>query len=121
MAALTRFTGLISSVLVLGIGTAWAQAAWVPDGDSMAGRAYARAHCSECHNVGAGRQQPIHPGQAPDFAAIANARTTTPLGLQVFLNTPHAKMPNFVIAEGDRHDVIAYIGTLRRKAKPGEP
>ena len=127
MAAPTRLARVIPLALMLGAGAAlteaaWPQEAWAQEtGDSMAGRTYALQHCSECHNVGAGRQQPIQPGAAPDFTAIANARTTTPLGLAVFLNTPHAKMPNFVIAEGDRHNIIAYIVSLRRKAKAGQP
>jgi mono/diheme cytochrome c family protein len=108
----TEFARFVSLVLILGAGAAAAQ-----DGDGMAGRAYALEHCSECHDIGAGRQRPIIPGQAPAFAAIANASTTTALGLEVFLTTPHAKMPNFVIAERDRHDIVAYIGSLRRKTK----
>ncbi len=112
MATHIHTAALMFAAAALSAGPALAQ-----EGDGMAGRTYALAHCSECHNVGAGRQRPILPGAAPDFAAIANAPTTTALGLEVFLTTPHAKMPNFVIAEGDRKDVIAFISSLKRTAK----
>ena len=105
------------AILALSLASSVANA---QTGDSMGGRTYALAHCTECHNVGAGRQQgPIRPGEAPDFAAVANARTTTALGLEVFLTTPHAKMPNFMIAEADRQNVAAYI--LRLRTKSGAP
>ncbi len=104
----SRAAAPIFAALLAASGVARAQ-----DGDSMAGRTYALTHCAECHNVGAGRQQAIRPGDAPDFAAIANARTTTALGLEVFLTTPHAKMPNFMIPEADRKAVSAYILSLR--------
>lgn len=109
MAARAWIAGLVPLTLMFGAVAALAQ-----EGDDMAGRTYALANCTECHDVGAGRQKPVRPGDAPEFAAIANARSTTPLGLQVFLNTPHAKMPNFIIAEDDRNNVIAYISSLRR-------
>ena len=116
MATRASLAGFLPLIVSLGMVSAAAA-----DGDDMAGRTYALAHCSECHDVGAGRQRPINPGQAPAFTAVANATTTTPLGLEVFLNTPHTKMPNFVVAEDDRHDVIAYILTLRRKPKAPSP
>lgn len=109
-----------AALAILSAGLA-AGGARAQNADSMAGRTYALSHCAECHNVGAGKQQPIRPGEAPDFAAIANARTTTALGLEVFLTTPHAKMPNFMIGETDRQDVTAYILSLRVKGGTPRP
>jgi hypothetical protein len=39
----------------------------------------------------------------------------TALALNVFLRTPHRSMPNLVISDGDRDNVIAYILSLRDK------
>lgn len=94
-------------------------ASWALDGDSMAGRTYAVRNCMECHDVGAGQRRPVRTLDAPDFKAIADAATTTATGLEVFLTTPHANMPNFIITDQDRGNVIAYILSLAKKAKPG--
>lgn len=95
-----------------------ASAAWAQDGDSMAGRTYAVQHCAECHDVGTGPRGPVRTLDAPAFKAIADAPTTTAIGLEVFLTTPHANMPNFIIQAPERGNVIAYILSLARKAKP---
>lgn len=89
------------------------------ESDSVAGRNYAIQHCTECHDVGAGPRRPVRTLDAPAFRAIADAPTTTATGLSVFLTTPHANMPNFIIPAQDRGNVIAYILSLGRKAKPG--
>lgn len=96
-----------------------ASASWAQDGDSMAGRTYAVQHCMECHDVGAGPRRPVRTLDAPAFKAIADAPTTTATGLEVFLTTPHANMPNFIIPGQDRGNVIAYILSLAKKARPG--
>lgn len=105
---------LLSGVIATGVLTP----AHAQDGDSMAGRTYAVQHCAECHDVAAGPRRAIRRLDAPDFKAIADASTTTPMGLQVFLTTTHAKMPNFMIPEEDRRNVITYILSLAHKAKP---
>jgi hypothetical protein len=55
------------------------------------------------------------PATAPTFRAIANTPGMTALALNVFLRTPHRSMPNLVISDGDRDNVIAYILSLRDK------
>jgi hypothetical protein len=39
----------------------------------------------------------------------------TGLALAVFLRTPHRNMPNLIISDRDRDNVIAYILSLRDK------
>ena len=84
-------------------------------GDPDAGRSYALTHCATCHNV-TSRSPDAPPWRlGPSFAAIAGERTTTAAGLNAFLQTPHARMPNIIIPQAELRNVIAYILTL----KPG--
>jgi hypothetical protein len=55
------------------------------------------------------------PAAAPTFRAIANTPGMTALALTVFLRTPHRNMPNLIISDSDRDNVIAYILSLRDK------
>ena len=78
------------------------------------GQAYASRVCAQCHDVTTRTSQPFATLGAPDFYAVANARTTSAIGLNAFLMTPHPTMPNLIIAAEDRHNVITYILSLRR-------
>jgi mono/diheme cytochrome c family protein len=81
--------------------------------DPEAGRLYALGNCASCHNV-LSRDPGAPPWRlGPSFAAVANEKTTTATGLGVFLQTPHDRMPNLIIPEVDRRNVIAYILTLK--------
>lgn len=85
-------------------------------GDAVsAGRALAVKTCSECHVVVPRQFMRQRKGGAPDFADVANDRSTTPMGLLVFLHTPHASMPNLILSNRESNDVIAYIMSLKRK------
>ncbi len=88
------------------------------EGDLAAGRNYAQGTCAQCHNVTARGPRLFGMFGTPDFYAVANAKTTSALGLNVFLTTPHPTMPNLIIAPEDRRNVIAYILSLRRAKKP---
>ena len=81
-------------------------------GDARQGLAFAQKVCAECHGVAPGQ---LVPAAAPTFRAIANTPGMTALALTVFLTTPHGNMPNLVISESDRNNVIAYILSLRDK------
>ena len=81
-------------------------------GDAEAGLQYVRANCAECHEVE--RHSKIVPDfEAPGFPEIANMSGMTGRALVVALQTSHKKMPNFVLPEKDRNDVVAYIMSLR--------
>ena len=88
------------------------------EGDLSAGQAYAMGTCVQCHNVTARTRRLLGTFGAPDFYAVANAKTTTGVGLTAFLTTPHPTMPNLIIAPEDRRNVIAYILSLRRAKTP---
>lgn len=79
-------------------------------GDPREGLAFAQKVCAECHGVAPGQ---LVPAAAPTFRAIANTPGMTALALTVFLRTPHRDMPNLVLSDSDRDNVIAYILSLR--------
>jgi mono/diheme cytochrome c family protein len=76
-------------------------------GDPVAGKRLAESTCQGCH----GTQSASH--KAPAFSAIAAMPSTTALSLDVFLRTSHPTMPNLVLSDTERGDLIAYILSLR--------
>jgi mono/diheme cytochrome c family protein len=109
-ANLSRLSTLLAALAITG---GWAAAAGAQDvGDVRAGENFAKRVCAECHAVAPGQ---VVPAAAPPFKAIANTPGMTALALAVFLRTSHRTMPNFVIADEDRDNVIAYILSLRNK------
>jgi cytochrome c len=81
-------------------------------GDPRAGAAVARAQCAGCHAVERGNRKSVEP-RAPAFQVIAEAPGTSPIALNVILNSAHHTMPNIVLRPADRRDVIAYIISLQ--------
>jgi mono/diheme cytochrome c family protein len=81
-------------------------------GDARKGLVFAQNVCAECHGVAPGQ---LAPAAAPTFRAIANTPGMTALALNVFLRTPHRNMPNLIISDSDRDNVIAYILSLRER------
>jgi mono/diheme cytochrome c family protein len=80
--------------------------------DARRGRALAEQWCSQCHAVSS--NQAAGDPAAPDFADIAAEPSATAYALRVFLRTPHATMPNFILDAGDIDDIVGYIVSLRR-------
>ena len=71
-----------------------------------------RQWCAACHAVS--RDMPPPAGDAvPGFLAIAAMTSTTETGLRVFLQTPHANMPNFQLSRAEVDAVVAYLLSLR--------
>lgn len=106
-----RTTTLTAALLAsaLGLGSAKAQDLV---GDPDAGARFAQRECSACHVVGG--DWPANPrNPAPAFEDIANEPSVTPLGLRVFLNSPHRLMPNLILTQEETDNVIAYIMGLR--------
>lgn len=82
-------------------------------GTASEGQLYARAHCAECHAV-----EPMADDLSPNYAAprfvdIANTPGMTERALVVSLQTPHETMPDLIIPEQHRDDLIAYIMSLK--------
>lgn len=81
-------------------------------GDKLAGLAFARANCTECHAVVAGAQYSPNI-KAPTFEAVARTAGMTGRALAVWLQTSHPSMPNIILGKDERDNVIAYILSLR--------
>lgn len=85
-------------------------------GKSDAGLAYARAHCGECHGVEPDAADFSPNIDAPDFSVVANTPGMTERAIAVWLQTSHPTMPNLMLPDEARDDLVAYIMSL--KAKP---
>ncbi len=95
----------IAAIVGFGLGEAKA--------DARRGRALAEQWCSQCHAV-APNEAAGDPA-APDFPEIAQEPSATAYALRVFLRTPHATMPNFILAPDDIEDIVSYILSLKRQ------
>lgn len=81
-------------------------------GDVGRGRAYAERVCAQCHAVGPLATTSPRPDAAP-FSVISRLAGMNERALTVFLQTPHSEMPNLVVVDQERDDLIAYIISLR--------
>jgi mono/diheme cytochrome c family protein len=76
-------------------------------GDPAAGKKLADGRCLECHGA------PNASDKASAFSVIAAMPSTTVQSLDVFLRTSHPTMPNLILSDTDRGDLIAYVLSLR--------
>jgi mono/diheme cytochrome c family protein len=107
-----RTAAILAALAVLAApGAAQAQAQQI--GDAEAGLAYARAHCAECHGVERTKDDFSPNPDAPDFSVIANTPGMTERALVVWMQTSHPTMPNLIVPQEARDDVIAYILSLK--------
>lgn len=81
-------------------------------GDAAAGARLAGSWCVECHEVDPQSRGPGVFG-APAFQDIADDPAVTELSLRVFLQTPHADMPNEQLTPAQTDDVISHILKMR--------
>jgi mono/diheme cytochrome c family protein len=95
-------------VVLLGVVTATRAFA---QGDVEAGREFAERVCAECHGVKEG--QVSADLRAPPFNAIAATPGMTGFALAAALHTTHTNMPNFILTEEERLNVITYILSLK--------
>lgn len=82
-------------------------------GDVRAGRGLAANWCANCHRIAPGGPGPVTDVAAP-FATIAAMPSTTSMSLRVFLQSPHAGMPDYRLTREQLDDVVAYLLSLRR-------
>jgi cytochrome c len=82
------------------------------DGDVAAGRKLAETWCSSCHVVGPSTVHGTSNG-VPTFVAVAGMKATTAMSLRVFLQTPHAQMPDLHLSRNEIDDLATYILSLR--------
>ena len=109
-----KFRGVASILVLLLSSAGWALAQGV-EGDPVAGRALAVKVCGKCHSVSA-EQRTTRFDEAPGFDEIADKPQTTEISLRAFLQSSHPTMPNILLAEQERDDVIAYILSLRQQS-----
>jgi mono/diheme cytochrome c family protein len=103
-----RFAAPIVALLAFGGGGAQAQEV----GDAEKGHAFAQTLCAICHGVEPGAMQSPH-ASAPTFERVAAEPGMTAMALYVILQTPHREMPDLILAQQEKDDVIAYILTLK--------
>jgi len=105
---------LIAAAFVLGLiqsaGAAHAQEM----GDAKKGATLAETVCAACHGVG-NRETRSPNAKAPTFTSVAATRGMTEMALRVWLQSPHPTMPNLMLGEDEKDDVIAYILSLKKK------
>ena len=80
--------------------------------DREAGRRIAERWCINCHRIGPDARGPAN-DTAPSFPAIAAMASTTAISLNVFLSSPHGRMPDYSLSRAEIRDVSAYILSLR--------
>ena len=79
---------------------------------SACGARFWSPNCAGCHAVRAADNMSPN-SAAPTFVSVAKTPGMTGRALAVWLQTSHPTMPNFVVAEKDRDNVIAYIMSLQ--------
>ncbi|MBW8268894.1 c-type cytochrome [Caldovatus aquaticus] len=103
----------LGALALLGGAAIAAPASAQAAGDPADGRRIAEIWCANCHAIG-----PDVPGPAsdaaPSFVTTAQRPAVTALALRVFLQTPHANMPNYQLSREEVDDVVAYILSLKR-------
>ncbi len=100
------------SIFLAVLAQLMSQAAVAQDqGDPKAGLTFAREVCATCHAVEVNDRTSPTP-DAPSFTDVAELPSTTPLSLKVWLQTSHPTMPNLILSEQQKADVIAYIVSL---------
>jgi mono/diheme cytochrome c family protein len=100
------------ATLLAGAGAAALPPARAQDGDVQQGHALAQQQCAACHAIGRGSAASPN-AKAPAFRTIAAVPGMTALALGVALRTPHREMPNIILEDRQRDDVVAYILSLR--------
>jgi len=103
----------LTAVLLLTIGLT-SNANAQERGDSGRGAKIALVTCSSCHAVRRGQLRSPNP-MAPNFTDVATTLGMTDRALRVWLQTSHPTMPNIVLSNSERDDVVAYIMSLRAR------
>jgi cytochrome c2 len=106
--------GLVAAIIVLALAQLGSRASAQEMGDAKKGASLAQMVCAECHAVGSGDSRSPN-AKAPTFTSVAATRGMSEMALRVWLQSPHPTMPNLMLGEGEKDDVIAYILSLKRK------
>jgi mono/diheme cytochrome c family protein len=90
---------------------AYLQTLPVASGDAAQGKRFAESECVTCHGVD--RNQASRNRAAPSFTDIAGSPGLTATAIRVWLQSPHATMPNIKLSDEDKDNVIAYLLSLK--------
>jgi mono/diheme cytochrome c family protein len=82
-------------------------------GDVRAGQRLAVTWCANCHQIAPGGPGPSTDAAAA-FSSIAAMPSTTSMSLRVFLQSPHANMPDYRLTREQLDDLVAYLLAQRR-------
>ena len=97
-----------AAILMVAPGSVYAR----DPGNPQMGETIARESCVACHAINADKAASPNL-KAPAFARLAQMPGMTAIALRAALQTSHRKMPNLVLRERRREDVIAYILSLK--------
>lgn len=100
--------GVAVGLLLASAAAAFAQGA----GDVETGHQLAKRWCVNCHVVDSAQTTGRATG-APSFAAVARMPSTTSMSLHAFLQTPHPRMPDFILSPSEIDALSIYILSLK--------
>jgi len=99
--------GLVAAGMMAAVTGAGAQ-------NEANGERIAKTWCAGCHRVETEAPRAGGSDAVPSFSSIAQMGGITQTSLEVFLSTPHARMPDYSLTRDEIRDVSAYILTLRK-------
>ncbi len=102
----------LAAIAGLGLMAAAGPGAAQETGDPVKGVQFARAACYQCHAVEKGQDRSPNRA-APSFSRIAADPRMTALALHVWFQSPHPTMPNLMLGQYDKADLVAYILSLK--------
>lgn len=116
------FLVLMAGLIIIGIsvnagssrGADRQQIAALPpaSGDANQGHMVAEQVCAQCHAVEPG--QTHSPNRAaPAFPEFAASPGVTATAIRVWLQTPHPTMPNIMLDNKEKDDIVAYLLSLK--------
>jgi mono/diheme cytochrome c family protein len=82
--------------------------------DAANGQLIAKTWCAGCHSIEIEAPRVGSSDAVPSFLSIARMSSTTETSLEVFLSTPHARMPDYNLTRDEIRDVSTYILSLRK-------
>lgn len=103
---------LIIAITIFASATIFSATPFAQDyGDAVKGAILVQQICGTCHGVARGAPSPND--LAPNFSDVANTKGISGTALNVALLTPHHNMPNLILDEQQRADVIDFILGLK--------
>lgn len=81
-------------------------------GDPLKGAKLAQSVCAQCHAVRKGQLRSPNP-MAPSFSNVAKWPGMTEMALRAWLQSSHPLMPEIVLDNDEKNNVITYILSLK--------